>query len=69
MKFLTSFLTGGAKRFHHLPWDINSANLSTRKLIHIGAADPYSIQVFVLNYGVCVCVCARKNVSKHNWER
>lgn len=45
MNFLTSLLTGGAKRFHNLPWDINSANLSTCELIHIASAGPYSISI------------------------
>lgn len=38
MNFLTSLLTGGVKRFHDLPWDINSGNLSSCKLIHIASA-------------------------------
>lgn len=58
MKFLTSLLTGGAKRFHKLPWDINSANLSTCKLIHFASVDPRSISICLQLCGVCSCVCA-----------
>lgn len=45
MNFLTSLLTEGAKRFHNLPGDINSANLSTCELIHIASAGPYSMSI------------------------
>lgn len=61
MKFLTSLLTGGAKRFHELPWDINWANLSTCELIHIASVDPCSISICLQLCGVwrrvCVYVC------------
>lgn len=57
MNFLTSLLTGGAKRFHDLPWDINSANSSTCELIHIACAGPYS--VIDLNCCMCVHACGK----------
>lgn len=45
MKFLTSLLTGGAKRFHDLPRDINSTNSSARELIPISFAAACSISI------------------------
>lgn len=68
MNFLTSLLTGGAKHFHNLPWDINSANLSTCELIHIASAGPYSISIWLELLHQLTCVRA-ENVSRHNWER
>lgn len=56
MHFLTSLLTGGVKRFQDLPRDINSANLSSCKLIHIASAG-LTLGVFDLN--CCMCVRAR----------
>lgn len=45
MNFLTSLRTGGAKRFHDLPWDINSANLYMCELNNIGSAGPHSMSI------------------------
>lgn len=57
MNFLTPLLTGGAKRFHHLPWDINSANSSTCELIHISLF--WSLLPFSWTFIWCLCVHAK----------